>query len=268
MRQIITLTTDFGEGYYVGAMKGAILNICPQACIVDITHQITPHNILEASFSLRCFYSYYPSQTIHLVVVDPEVGSERRGIIVSAGRQTFVGPDNGVFSLVYSREEVDKVICIDSKQNFGIPVTPTFHGRDIFGPVAAWLARGRPMESFGEKIEDYIVEPRLSIQKVGENLLEGTVIHVDKFGNVITSFSPEDVSKLLGQTGTPKIFINGEEVSRQYQFYAEAKPGEVFFLIGSSGYYEIAAYGKNASAILDVDCGKKIELEFSKSQDN
>ena len=124
------------------------------------------------------------------------------------------------------------------------------------------------MESFGEKIEDYIVKPLLSIQKVGENLLEGTVIHVDKFGNVITSFSPEDVSNLLGQTGTPKFFINGEEVSQQYQFYAEAKPGEVFFLIGSSGYYEIAAYGENASAILGADCGEKIALELSEFQDN
>ena len=159
MGQIITLTTDFGEGYYVGAMKGAILSIYPQACIVDITHQITSHDILGASFTLRCFYSYYPSQTIHLVVVDPEVGSERRGIIVSAGRQIFVGPDNGVFSLVYNREEVDKVICIDSKQNFGMPVTPTFHGRDVFGPVAAWLARGRPMESFGKKMRIILSSP-------------------------------------------------------------------------------------------------------------
>ncbi len=262
IRPIITLTTDFGEGYYAGATKGAILDVCPQACIVDITHQITSHDVLEASFSLLCSYPYYPPHTVHLVVVDPGVGSERRGLIVSAGQQIFVGPDNGVFSLVYNREQVDKVICIDSSRHFRAQVSSTFHGRDVFGPVAAWLARGNPMESFGEETEDYVGGTVLPVQKIGENLLEGMVIHVDKFGNVITSFSPADISDLLGRTGTPKFFVKGKEISRQYEFYAEAEPGEVFSLVGSSGYYELAAHREPASAILDVNRGERIELEL------
>ncbi len=263
IRPIITLTTDFGDGYYAGATKGAILDVCPQACLVDITHQITSHDVLEASFSLLCSYPYYPPHTVHLVVVDPGVGSERRGIIVSAGQQMFVGPDNGVFSLVYSREQVDKVICIDSSRHFRAQVSSTFHGRDVFGPVAAWLARGSPMESFGEETADYVGGTVLPVQKIGENLLEGMVIHVDKFGNVITSLSPADLSDLLGRTGTPKFIVKGREINRQYKFYAEADPGEVFSLVGSSGYYELAAHRESASAILDVTRGEGIEVEIS-----
>ena len=134
---------------------------------------------------------------------------------------------------------------------------------DVFGPVAAWLARGNPMESFGEETADYVGGTVLTVEKIGENLLEGMVIHVDKFGNVITSISPADISDLLGRTGTPKFMVQGREITRQYEFYAEADPGEVFSLVGSSGYYELAAHRESAAAILDVNRGEGIEVEVS-----
>lgn len=259
---IITLITDFGEGYYAGAVKGTILDICPQANIVDITHNISSHDVLEAAFTLLCSYPYYPKRSIHVVVVDPGVGSERRGIIVETKGFYFVGPDNGVLSFVYDRESVERVISIDARQYFRKQVSATFHGRDLFGPVAAWLARGTRLEQFGEEIRDYTGMAFLPIQQSGPNQVEGVVIHIDKFGNVITSISPEQVFELLGQEGTPRFYMNEREITCHYRFYAEAESDEIFSLVGSSGYYEIAAHRRPAAEILGVQRGEKIVLEM------
>ncbi len=261
-RPIITLITDFGEGYYVAAMKGVILDICQDACIVDITHDIRSHDVLEGAFTLLCTYPYFPPKSVHVAVVDPGVGSKRRGIIVATDDHYFVGPDNGVFSFVYNREQVRKVISIESQLYQRGTVSPTFHGRDVFSPVAAWLALGTQLEKFGQEIEDYAGATVLPVQKVEENRLEGMVIHVDKFGNIITSISRDNASQLLGSEGTPKFFLNGHEITHYYSFYAEASPGEVFTLLGSSGYYEIAAHKKRAADILGVERGEKVQLEL------
>ncbi|MDA2934050.1 SAM-dependent chlorinase/fluorinase [Acidobacteria bacterium AH-259-D05] len=261
-RPIITLTTDFGEGYYVGAMKGAMLEVCPEACIVDITHGIRSHDVLDGGFHLLCSYPYFPAQTVHVVVVDPGVGSERRGIVVATEKHYFVGPDNGVFSFVYSREPVKRVISIESQDYFRKPVSPTFHGRDVFAPVAAWLARGTEIEAFGEQIEDYLEAAVLPVEKVKPNRLEGAVIYVDKFGNIITNITPENVSQLLDGKGSPRFFVNGQQITHHYRFYAEASPEEVFSLVGSSGYYEISAPRKPAADILGVKRGEKVQLEL------
>jgi len=262
-RPIITLITDFGEGYYVAAMKGVILDICRNACMVDITHDIRSHDVLEGAFTLLCTYPYFPSKSVHVAVVDPGVGSERRGIIVATPDHYFVGPDNGVFSFVYDREPVKKVISIESQVYFRGTVSPTFHGRDAFSPVAAWLALGTPLEKFGEEIEDYSGATVLPVQKVEDGQIEGMVIHVDKFGNVITSISPEIVVEQLGNSGTPKFFVKGQEITHHYSYYAEAAPGEIFALIGSSGYYEIAAHRSRAADILGVERGEKVQLELN-----
>ena len=261
-RPIITLITDFGEGYYVAAMKGVILDICQDACIVDITHDIRSHDVLEGAFTLLCTYPYFPPKSVHVAVVDPGVGSERRGIIVSTNDHYFVGPDNGVFSFVYNREQVRKVVSIESQLYQRGTVSPTFHGRDAFSPVAAWLALGTQLEKFGQEIDDYAGATVLPVQKVEENRLEGMVIHVDKFGNVITSISRDNATELLGNEGTPKFFLNGQEVTHHYSFYAQAAPGEIFTLIGSSGYYEIAAHKERAADILGVARGDKVQLEL------
>ena len=263
-RPIITLITDFGEGYYVAAMKGVILDICRDACLVDITHDIRSHDVLEGAFTLLCTYPYFPPKSVHVAVVDPGVGSERRGIIVATPDHYFVGPDNGVFSFVYNREPVRKVISIESQLYLRGKVSPTFHGRDAFSPVAAWLALGTELEKFGEEIEDYAGATVLPVQKVEENRIEGMVIHVDKFGNVITSISRQSVSELLeGKEGTPKFFLNGQEITQHYSYYAQATPGEIFALLGSSGYYEIAAQRQRAADILGVERGEKVQMELS-----
>ena len=261
-RPIITLITDFGEGYYVAAMKGVILDICRSACLVDITHDIRSHDVLEGAFTLLCTYPYFPPKSVHIAVVDPGVGSERRGIIVATKDHYFVGPDNGVFSFVYNREPVKKVISIESQNYFRGTVSPTFHGRDAFSPVAAWLALGTPLEKFGEEIEDYSGATVLPVQKVEDNRIEGMVIHVDKFGNIITSISPETATEQFGYSGSPKFFVKGQEITHSYSYYAEAAPGEIFALIGSSGYYEIAAHRSRAADILGVQRGEKVQLEL------
>ena len=261
-RPIITMITDFGEGYYVAAMKGVILDICRSACLVDITHDIRSHDVLEGAFTLLCTYPYFPPKSVHIAVVDPGVGSERRGIIVATQDHYFVGPDNGVFSFVYNRESVKKVISIESQTYLRGTVSPTFHGRDAFSPVAAWLALGTPVEKFGEEIEDYSGATVLPVQKVEDNRIEGMVIHVDKFGNIITSISPETAAEQFGYSGSPKFFLKGQEITHSYSYYAEAAPGEIFALIGSSGYYEIAAHRSRAADILGVQRGEKVQLEL------
>ncbi len=261
-RPIITMITDFGEGYYVAAMKGVILDICRNACLVDITHDIRSHDVLEGAFTLLCTYPYFPSKSVHVAVVDPGVGSERRGIIVATKDHYFVGPDNGVFSFVYNREPVKKVISIESQVYFRGTVSPTFHGRDAFSPVAAWLALGTPLEKFGEEIEDYSGATVLPVQKVEDDRIEGMVIHVDKFGNIITSISPETAAEQFGYSGSPKFFVKGQEITHSYSYYAEAAPGEIFALVGSSGYYEIAAHRSRAADILGVERGEKVQLEL------
>ena len=190
------------------------------------------------------------------------MGSERRGIIVATPDHYFVGPDNGVFSFVYNREPVKKVISIESQLYLRGKVSPTFHGRDAFSPVAAWLALGTELDKFGEEIEDYAGATVLPVQKVEEDRIEGMIIHVDKFGNVITSISQQNVSELLGDGGTPKFFVNGQEVTHHYTYYAEAAPGEIFALLGSSGYYEIAAHTQRAADILGVERGEKVQMEL------
>lgn len=260
---IITFTSDFGNReYYVGAVKGAILSVDPQACIVDITHEIASHDLLEAAFTLLCAYSTFPHRTIHLVVVDPGVGSQRRGIIVVTDNYCFVGPDNGAFSLIYNREHVSRVISIEAEHYYRRPVSATFHGRDIFGPVVGWMARGIEVGNFGPEVVDYV---RLSLppsRKVGDHQIEGWVLHVDKFGNIITSLSPEEVRMCLGAERRPSRFlIDSQEISRHCRYYSEAGPEELFSLVGSSGYYEIAAQKKSAARLLNVKRGAKIQLE-------
>ena len=261
-RPIITLTTDFGEGHYAGALKGAILDVCPDASIVDITHNVASHDILEGAFNLLCCYSYFPAGTVHLAVVDPGVGSDRRGLVVATDKYSFVGPDNGLFSFIYNRETAHRVFSIEKETYLRQPVAPTFHGRDVFAPVAAWLVRGTEPEAFGPEIKDFVKTATLQVEKREPDRLEGEVAYVDKFGNIITSITPENVSELLDRNGSPRILVNGRQIARHHRFYAEAPPEELFSLVGSSGYYEISVAGQRAADILGVKRGHKIQLEM------
>ena len=260
-RPLITFTSDFGQrDYYVAAVKGVILSICPQARVIDISHQVAPHDLLEAAFVVASAYRTFPPETVHLVVVDPEVGSHRRGIVAHDGTYSFVAPDNGVLSLIFRNCEDFRAAAIEAERYFRRPVSPTFHGRDIFGPVAAQLARGVGIEEMGREIDDYLLLD-LPPARREAGRLEGFVLHIDTFGNVITSLSPADIRTQLGEDRPPAGFeFNGQKIRRHYTFYAQAQKDEIFSLVGSSGYFELAALEQPAAQLLEARRGAKVQL--------
>lgn len=259
---IVTFTSDFGtREYYVGAVKGAVLSACPQAHIVDISHDVGAHDLLEGAFTLFGAYSAFPTKTVHLVVIDPGVGSQRRAIIAVTENHFFVAPDNGVLSLVFEREEVSRVVAIQAEHYFSQPVAPTFHGRDIFGPIAGHLARGISAATFGPTVTDFVKLSLPAPRKVGAGEVEGIVLHIDRFGNVITNLSTSGIQAAVGD-GTPTRFRAGKaSIDRFVTYYAEAGPNELVGLIGSSGFYEIAALKKPAARLLEVKRGSPVRLK-------
>ena len=264
-RPIITLTTDFGsQDHYVGAIKGVILSINPEVEIVDICHDLRAYDVLEGAFAIAQVYRYFPPRTIHLVMVDPGVGSSRRPILVAADRYHFVAPDNGVLSLVYAREESVLVRHIAASHYYLEPVSQTFHARDIFAPIAAWLSRQVEPEKFGDPIEDYIRFHTPQPKKVNERLLKGMVLRVDRFGTLTTNFTPADLPQLFGENPPAfKLVIGKTEISKLVTSYAQATPGEVVAILGSSGYLEIAANRASAAAALGVGKGAEVGVIFS-----
>ncbi len=259
-RPIITLTTDFGlNDHFVGTIKGAILSLAPEAEIVDICHSVQAFDILDGALTLAQAYSYFPVRTVHVVVVDPGVGSARRPILASSERQNFVAPDNGVLSLIYAREERLSVRHITSEHYFLQPLSNTFHGRDIFAPVAAYLAKGVDHEKFGDEITDFVRFNAPRPKVIDPKTIRGVVLKVDRFGNLVTNITPQDVP-LLFQAQPPafKIVVGKSEVTSMKTNYAEGAPGEVFGILGSMGYLEIAS-NRGAAAQL-VSAGKGAEV--------
>ena len=256
---IITLTTDFGSGdAFAGIMKGVILGIAPEVQIVDLTHEIGSFDIAEASLIVNSAYRYFPAGTIHVVVVDPGVGSARYPIAAFAHDQYFVGPDNGVFSYVLHSEptaHIPPVHRISNPSLVHAPVSRTFHGRDIFAPTAAHLARGTPLESVGERILDFITKSLPRPRPRGEQGLLAHVLRIDKFGNILTNLRRHD----LGPEFT--ICIAGLDITRFCGSFSEADPGEFFAIEGSTGFIEIALNQGSASARLNVVRDMEIEVE-------
>jgi S-adenosylmethionine hydrolase len=248
---IITLTTDFGlSDPFVGIMKGVILSIAPEATLVDITHDIPSYDIVEAVLSVESSYRYFPSGTVHVIVVDPGVGSARRPLAAASSGHRFVAPDNGVLSEILDRE----VYHIENDALFLKPVSKTFHGRDIFAPVAAHLARGMPVASVGSLIDDFIREPLPRPRRESDKVV-GTVLRVDKFGNIITNIRPADL------TSSFAIRVGGKTVTRLCSNFAEASIGEVFAIEGSTGYLELAINRGSAAQYLNAGRGTEIEVE-------
>jgi S-adenosyl-L-methionine hydrolase (adenosine-forming) len=259
-RPIITLTTDFGlNDHFVGTMKGVILSIVPDAEIVDICHTVQAFDILDGALALAHSYRYFPPGSVHLVVVDPGVGSARRAIIASSEEYNFVAPDNGVLSLMYAREERLTVRHITSDHYFQQPLSNTFHGRDIFAPIAAYLAKGVVHEKFGDVITDYVRFNAPKPKTIDAKTLRGVVLRADRFGNLITNFTPQDVPALF-QNDVPafKIVVGKKEVAQMRQNYAEGAPGEVFAILGSMGYLEIAANRGAAAQLLGAAKGAEV----------
>jgi S-adenosyl-L-methionine hydrolase (adenosine-forming) len=259
MPALITLTTDFGlRDPFVGIMKGVILSINADARLLDLTHEVESFNVLEGALTLAQSYPYFPPGTIHVVVVDPGVGSERRAILITTGDAAFIGPDNGVFSLVYEREAVFEVRQIAVEHYFRRPVSQTFQGRDIFAPVAAWLSRGTEAEKFGPVITDYVRVAPPRPARTGEGSLRGSVLRADKFGNLTTNFRPGD----LPSAASLRLRIRDRIVTRLVTSYSAGREGEVFAIVGSAGFVEVAACQASAARILGAGKGDAVELEL------
>ena len=259
---IITLTTDFGNNdHFVGVMKGVILNIVPEAQIVDICHSVQAFDVLDGALTISQAYSYFPTRTIHLVIVDPGVGTARRPILASCDKYHFVAPDNGVLSLVYAREERMHVRHITSEHYFLQPVSNTFHARDIFSPVAAYLAKEVDTLKFGEEIEDYVRFNAPKPKAADENRLRGVVLKVDRFGNLVTNITPQDAPALFGAEATGfKIVVGSREITKIRNTYAEGAPGEVFGILGSMGFLEIAANRGAAAQLTGASKGNEVSI--------
>jgi S-adenosylmethionine hydrolase len=244
INRIITLTTDFGnKDHYVGSMKGVIYTINPDVTITDITHEIPAHDIFSAAFTLRGFIKYFPKETIHIVVVDPGVGSIRKPIVLEADEKFFVGPDNGVFTYVILESESFRAYEISNPEYFLSGVSFTFHGRDIFAPAAAHLSLGVPIGDLGKRLPDPFT---LGIQEpeIGGEEIIGEVIYEDTFGNLITNI-PGSMVDSNCRIYVCDILINGVCKS-----YSEVPEGELLAVIGSSGFLELSVNRGRASDLI------------------
>jgi S-adenosylmethionine hydrolase len=241
-------------------MKGVILDIAPNVQIVDITHAVQSFDVLDGALAISQAYSYFPNGTIHVVVVDPGVGTARRPILASSDGFHFVAPDNGVLSMVYAREERIHVRHITSEHYFRQPLSNTFHGRDIFAPVAAWLAKFVETDKFGDEIEDYVRFAAPRPKPTGENRLRAVVLKVDRFGNLITNITPADVPALFAESATFKIVVGSREITDIRKNFAEGGPGEVFGIIGSMGYLEIVANRAAAAQVTGAGKGSEVSI--------
>ncbi len=253
---IIALLTDFGtRDYFVGAMKGVILSINCEAQIVDITHEIEPQNIKSAAFTLKSCYRNFPEKTIFVAVVDPGVGSNRKAIIVETEKYYFVAPDNGLLSFIYDETKDFRVYELTNKKYFLPSVSRTFHGRDIFAPVAAHLSRGVKPNELGAEIKDYIKLSGNQPRRISANIIEGEIIHTDHFGNLITNLTAEDLPEKF------VLRVGEREITKAVEYFAEAETGEIFVIAGSAGNLEIAAFKDSAAKILKARTGMNIRLE-------
>jgi S-adenosyl-L-methionine hydrolase (adenosine-forming) len=257
-RPVITLLTDFGTtDHYVAAMKGVILGICPDAHLIDITHQISPYQILEAAFTLSQAWPYFPPGSIHLIVVDPGVGSSRRPLLAEAGGHLFVAPDNGVLTLVRNLKTRE----LTAERFFRNPVSRTFHGRDIFAPVAAHLATGVPLTEFGSEVYDPEILPAGEAVETSPRVWRGTILHVDHFGNIVTNFPAKLSSGLVNSKF--EVTLGEYRIYQYFQDYSSSRVGELFLIQGSSGYLEISARQANAASQLGISITDTLTLRLT-----
>jgi len=263
---IVTLLTDFGTAdYFVGALKGAVLAANPLARVVDITHEVPAYDIEAGAFTLRAAFETFPEGTVHVAVVDPGVGSTRRAIAVAGRGHTFVGPDNGVFGHVYERVRPFQVFHLTNENFFRRDVSPTFHGRDIFAPVAGALSSGVRAEELGPEVEDYVRLPSAAPARLEDGTLAGVVIHVDRFGNCVTNITPQDLTDEAVEGGA-RLFVSGREIRTFRHFFAEAAGvrGEPFAIWGSAGLLEIAVFQDSAARVLGARRGDRVEVKGSR----
>ncbi len=255
--KLVVLLTDFGlKDHYVGVMKGVILDICPEVRFVDLTHEISPQNVREGAFVLGVSYHYFPKGAIFLGVVDPGVGTSRRGLLLKAGEYFFVGPDNGLFTWVVKKEGIYQAFELSNPSYFRPEVSRTFHGRDIFAPVSAYLAKGISPEEFGPRLKEIIMLPWPEVEE-GPSYLKGAIIHVDRFGNLISNIAAKQLRRPV-----KRVLYRGLELPL-LETYALVSPGKPLALIGSEGLLEIAVCGGSAAERFGTD--GEVWVEFSSS---
>jgi hypothetical protein len=260
-KPIVAFLSDFGtRDHYAGVMKGVVLGICPEATLVDVSHDLPAHDIPFAALELAATYRYFPSGTIFLVVVDPGVGTPRRGLAAEAGDWRFVAPDNGVLTGVFQDAPPKKVVELTERRYARPTVSRTFEGRDRFAPAAGWLARGTiQLIALGRPIMDYhlIDLPRPRFE---EGVLRGTVVRVDRFGNVVTNLDRRSCERLTNGTGAVQITVRGQSIARLVTTYSDIAPGEIGALFGSTDHLECAAQAASAAEFLGVEVGDLVEL--------
>jgi S-adenosylmethionine hydrolase len=259
---VVTLLTDFGEkDYFVASLKGVILGINPQARIIDLSHQVSPHKIAEAAYLLKSCYRYFPDGTVHLVVVDPGVGSARRPLLVTSSRHFYVAPDNGILSYIYDEETSVEVRHIENRQYRLDAVGATFDGRDVFAPAAAWLTKGQSPGSFGRLIRDH-ARLRISEPSWHDQRLVGEVVYVDHFGNLISNVTSDHVQEARSRRkeDTLRICIAGNTIIGLMNHYGEGHERTAQALINSNGQLEIFVKEGNAAELLKTGVGDRIEI--------
>jgi S-adenosylmethionine hydrolase len=252
---IITLLSDFGlSDHFVASVKGVLLSLNPDLRLVDISHLIPPQDIYSGAFTLGQAYYNFPLDTIHLAVVDPGVGTDRKGLVVSAGGQIFVSPDNGILSYVMESHPDFTAYEITADHYYRKPVAKTFHGRDVFAPIAAWISRGIPLHQIGVVLPNPVRLNLPVVKRVKDALIQGVILAVDRFGNLITNLKLVDLPRPF------KMLAGQREITRLYKTYGEGSQGEVFIVAGSSGYLEIAIKDGSAAAALNLKSGAPVGI--------
>jgi S-adenosylmethionine hydrolase len=264
---VVALLTDFGSrDHYAGAVKGAILAGCPEATVVDITHDLPRHDVAAAAFSLSAAHRSFPAGTVFVAVVDPGVGSARRALAVEAGGYRFVGPDNGIFTLILAEHPAARVREIRNPRLIRKEVSATFHARDVFAPVAAHLAGGAALADVGPAVRDPVVFPLEAVRRVSRSEWEAAVVDVDRFGNLTTNLSRDDLAGILSTLGddpTRIVVIVEGVVLPLVRTYADVAEGEPCALMGSSGRLEIAVHRDSAARLLGAPKGAPVRLRVA-----
>ena len=256
-RPVVALLSDFGTcDHYAGTMRGVILGICPDAALVDVTHDIRPHDIQAASLELAAASPYFPAGSIFLVVVDPGVGSARRGLAADTGAHRFVAPDNGVLTHVFEQTPPRQVVELTERRYARPTISRTFEGRDRFAPAAAWLARGIRLTALGRPLRDPVTLD-LPVLEVREGSIAGCVVCIDRFGNAVTNVDRRRFERLAAAGGVD-IEVGGCEVGRLVETYADIEPGEVCALFGGTDHLEFAANAASAGERLGLKVGAAV----------
>jgi S-adenosylmethionine hydrolase len=255
---VIALLTDFGlRDHYAGTMKGVVLGVCPDAMLVDITHDVPPHDVLTGALELAASYRYFPGGTVFLVVVDPGVGSSRRAIAAEAGDFRFVAPDNGVLSVVFEELPPKRIVELTDRRYARPTVSRTFEGRDRFAPAAAWLAKGVALTALGRPTAPAV---KLDVPKplLTPDAVEGVILRIDRFGNLITNIERKPVEGFLVSGGA--VVLVGDLTVRVVETYADARAGELCALFGSTDHLELAVSGDSAATRLGLGRGATVRI--------